>query len=79
MVLPKAFGGIFMPDGSAPADTIEVFKALCWARAHLWREGYWPDIVDAVDVVQQWAADHGLVERIGQDDVQRLIAEAFHD
>jgi len=67
-----------MPDGSAPADTIEVFTALCWARGHLWREGYWPDRTDAIDTVQQWAVDHELIERIGQDEVQRLIAEAFH-
>ena len=61
-----------------PADTIEVFTALCWARAHLWRAGRLEG-TDAVDVLQQWAVDHGVIERIGQDEVQRLIAEAFHD
>jgi hypothetical protein len=80
MVLPKALGGIYVPDGSAPADTIEVFSALCWARGHLWREGHLgEDIQRAVDPLSRWAVDHGLVKRIGQDDVQRLIAEAFHD
>jgi hypothetical protein len=79
MVLPKAFGGIYVPD-DRPADTIEVFEALCWARGHLWREGHLgEDIQRAVDPLSRWAAEHGLVERIGQDDVQRLIAEAFHD
>ena len=67
-----------MPD-VAPADTVEVFDALCWARGHLWREGHIADRTDAIDVLQQWAVDHGLIERIGQDDVQRRIAEAFHD
>jgi hypothetical protein len=80
MVLPQTLGGISMPDGAAPADTIEVFEALCWARGHLWREGHLgEDIQRAVDPLSRWAADHGLVARIGQDDVQRLIAEAFHD
>ena len=69
-----------MPDGSTPADTIEVFEALCWARGHLWREGHLgEDIQRAVDPLQQWAVDNGLVKRIGQDEVQRLMSEAFHD
>jgi hypothetical protein len=76
MVLSKALGGIYVPD--APADTVKVFAALCWARGHLWREGYLEG-ADAVDVLQQWAVDNGLVDELGQDDVQRLIAEAFHD
>ena len=68
-----------MPNGFVPADTVEVFQALCWARGHLWREGHIAEGTDAVDVLQQWAVDHALIERIGQDEVQRLIAEAFHD
>lgn len=67
-----------MPD-AAPADTVEVFDALCWARGHLWREGLIAEGADAVDVLQQWAVDNGLVDELGQDDVQRRIAEAFHD
>lgn len=67
-----------MPD-AAPADTVEVFDALCWARGHLWREGLIAEGADAVDVLQQWAVDNGLVDALGQDDVQRRIAEAFHD
>jgi hypothetical protein len=77
MVLPQTLGGISMPDGAAPADTIEVFAALCWARAHLWREGYIDDLPGAVDALERWAAHHGLIERIGQDEVQRLMSEAF--
>lgn len=69
-----------MLDPAAPADTIEVFKALCWARGELWREGHLgEDIQRAVDPLSRWAVDHGLIERVGQDEAQRLIAEAFHD
>jgi hypothetical protein len=68
-----------MPDGSARPDTVEVFKLLCWARGHLWREGFYVEIADAVDPLGQWAVDHGLLARIGQDEVQRLIADEFHD
>ena len=35
------------------------------------------DIPGAVDALESWAAHAGLIERIGQDEVQRLIAEAF--
>ena len=67
-----------MPD-AAPADTTEVFKALCESRALRWRNGEWDWIGHAVDPLQQWAVDNGLVKLIGQDEVQRLMSEAFHD
>ena len=63
----------------ADERTVEYFKALCWARGHLWREGHIPEGTDAIDVLQQWAVDNGLVDELGQDEVQRLIAEAFND
>jgi hypothetical protein len=78
MALPQTLGGIFMPDGSAPADTVRVFAALCWARAYLWREGHIADIPGAVDALESWAAHNGLIDELGQDEVQRLIAEAFN-
>ena len=77
MVLPQTFGGNYVPDDAAPADTIEVFAALCWAKAHLWREGHIDDIPGAVDALESWANHHGLIERIGQDEVQRIMGEAF--
>jgi hypothetical protein len=70
-----------MPD--APADTTEVFKALCWSRAYRWREGVFDPgedddfIAFAVDPLWRWAVDHGLVDEIGADAVQRLMSEAF--
>jgi hypothetical protein len=79
VVLSQTFGGHHVLDGNAPADTVEVFAALCWAKGHLWREGDITDIPGAVDALESWAAHHGLIERIGQDEVQRLMSEAFHD
>jgi hypothetical protein len=76
MVLPQTLGGIHVP--LADDRTVEYFKALCWARGHLWREGYLEG-TDAIDVLQRWAVDSGLIAQIGQDEVQRLMSEAFHD
>jgi hypothetical protein len=70
-----------MPD----ADKAAVFKALCESRALRWKLGKiaaehggdgW--IGYAVDPLQQWAVDNGLVKLIGQDAVQAIMAEAFH-
>jgi hypothetical protein len=77
MVLPKAFGGIYVPD-DRPADKADVFKALCESRALRWRTGEWDWIGDAVDPLQRWAVDNELVRLIGQDAVQAIMAEAFH-
>ena len=60
-----------------PADPIEVFRTLCWARAELWRGGEWEWIGHAVDPLQEWAVANGLVRLIGQDAVQQIMAEAF--
>jgi hypothetical protein len=60
-----------------PPDNIRIFTELCWARAHLWAEGTWTWIGDAVDPLQAWAQQHGLAAQIGQDEVQRIVAEAF--
>jgi hypothetical protein len=76
MVLPKALGGIYVPD-DRPADKAAVFKALCESRALRWRLHEWDWIGDAVDPLQQWAVENGLVRLIGQDAVQTIMAEAF--
>lgn len=69
---------------SPPADKIESFRALCWSRALRWKEGsitaehdgdHW--IGHAVDPLQAWAEKNGLVQLIGQDEVQQILAEAF--
>jgi len=68
-----------MPDGDAPADKSTVFRALCESRALRWRLREWEWIGDAVDPLQEWAVENGLVRLIGQDAVQAIMAEAFHD
>jgi hypothetical protein len=67
-----------VPDENAPA-AVEVFKALCESRALRWRRKEWQWIGDAVDPLQKWAVENGLVQLIGQDAVQAIMAEAFHD
>lgn len=71
-----------MPD--APANKVEVFRALCWARATQWRQcaladehGYNAWIGHAVDPLQKWAVENGLVRLIGQDAVQAIMADEF--
>jgi hypothetical protein len=61
-----------------------VFRELCWARAHLWaageisgQHGRW--IGYAVDPLQAWAVEKGLVKAIGQDAVQAIMSDAFKD
>lgn len=69
---------------SPPANKTEVFKALCESRALRWKEGsitaehdgdHW--IGHAVDPLQAWAEKNGLVQELGQDEVQRILSEAF--
>jgi hypothetical protein len=57
-------------------DPLAVLEARAWARAHLCAAGKFT-LHQAVDVLQAWAIAVGLVERIGQDGVQHVIARAF--
>jgi hypothetical protein len=59
-----------------PADSLEAFKARCWAKALLVSEGLM-DFHEAVDGLQNAAVAFRLAERVGQDEVQRILAEAF--
>lgn len=58
------------------ADPREVFTARCAARASLYSSADLP-LHDAVDVLQESAGTTGLIDRVGQDEVQRIIAAAF--
>lgn len=58
-------------------DPVEVFKLRAWARAQLFDAGE-IDLLDAVDALQAAAEAYGLVAKLGQDHVQRLMAEAFN-
>jgi hypothetical protein len=57
-------------------DLLEVFQARCESRAMLWQIGEC-DFHDAIDELQVAAEQYELPERIGQDAVQAIIAEAF--
>jgi hypothetical protein len=58
------------------ADPLEVFDARCWARAWLFGAGEF-SLTEAVDPLQEAAVATGLVELIGQDRVQKILADHF--
>jgi hypothetical protein len=58
------------------ADPFEVFEARCWARAWLFGAGEFSRH-EAVDPLQQAAVATGLFELIGQDRVQKILADYF--
>lgn len=57
-------------------DLLDAFAARADARAMLWSIGEY-DLHTAVDELQSDADRNGLVDRIGQDAVQTILAEAF--
>jgi hypothetical protein len=58
-------------------DPVAVFEARCEARALLFAAGEL-DLHQAVDELQADAVRDGLVAGIGQDEVQSIMADAFH-
>jgi len=60
----------------APVSRLAVFIARAEARAMLWQCGEL-DLDEAVDVLQAASEASGLIEEIGQDAVQAIIAKAF--
>jgi hypothetical protein len=66
---------------TATADSalaLEVFELRCLARARLWREGAF-ELSVAVDELQYAAVRAGLLDALGQDEVQAIMAAAFAD
>jgi hypothetical protein len=64
---------------AAPArriDPVEVFRARCDAKAHLYGAGE-IDLHDAAGELQDAAMASGLVGAIGQDAVQAIMVDAF--
>jgi hypothetical protein len=57
-------------------DMLDVFIERAEARAWLWSVGE-ITLHDAVDKLQADAVRDGLVDHIGQDTVQQIIADAF--
>src|SRR5262245_49431380 len=62
--------------GEARADPVEVCRLRCHSRATLWQAGEF-DLQTAVDALQEAAAASGLTAAVGQDAVQRILADAF--
>jgi hypothetical protein len=61
---------------AAPVDALAALELRAAARARLWAEGEL-DLHDAVDALQASAERDGLIDRIGQDAVQAIMATAF--
>ena len=59
------------------ALSVLAIAARAEARAILWSECVL-DLHDAVDVLQADAKRDGLIDHLGQDRVQQIIADAFH-
>jgi hypothetical protein len=57
-------------------DPLSAFRLRAWARAYLWSVGEY-DLHTAADHLQRVAERDMLIERIGQDQVQSIIAGAF--
>jgi hypothetical protein len=57
-------------------DPLDCFVERAAARAYLWAIGEY-EIAEAVDVLQHDARRDGLIERIGQDAIQAILAAAF--
>jgi hypothetical protein len=57
-------------------DPFEVFELRCWARAALWQAAVL-SLQEAVDTLQDFAEVSGLVDRLGNDAVQKMVVDAF--
>jgi hypothetical protein len=57
-------------------DPLDCFAARADARAYLWSIGEY-DLAEAVDALQAAAVRDGLINRVGQDGVQAMLADAF--
>jgi hypothetical protein len=55
---------------------VEIFKLRAWARAYLWASCML-SLHEAVDELQHHAERAGLVDEIGADAVQEILAREF--
>lgn len=58
-------------------DPLEVFELRCWARAYLWSVCEF-GLAEAVDELRHATVKNGLVDELGQDALQKILATAFH-
>jgi hypothetical protein len=63
-------------DHNRQAEPLDVLTARAEARAYLVAIGAL-ELADAVDVLDDYAMQSGLVARIGQDAVQAILHDAF--
>lgn len=63
---------------TVPIDALAVLELRSWARAYLFAVGEL-ELADAVDTLQAFAVESGLVGRLGQDAVQMIIGCAFDE
>jgi hypothetical protein len=59
-------------------NAVAVLELRAWARAELYAACVY-DLRKAVDKLQRDAKRSGLVAGLGQDAVQRILADAFHE
>ncbi|MET4018151.1 hypothetical protein [Bradyrhizobium sp. S3.2.12] len=64
-------------DGQALEDAIWLLETRALIRAYLVYEYQFEHLADAIDPLQEFAEQSGLVAALGQDEVQRLIAAPF--
>jgi AAA domain len=61
---------------AAPINTLEQFRARCAVVASRYAIGK-IDLIEAVDTLQDFAFTRGLVDEIGQDEVQAVLSAAL--
>jgi hypothetical protein len=62
---------------SSLAQAAKVFELRVWARSVLWQACEYENLHEAVDPLQADAIASGLVARLGQDQVQSILRDAF--
>ncbi len=67
---------LLTPAAEQRVDLLDAFIERASARAYLWSLGELT-LHEAVDKLQDDAERNGLVERIGRDTVQQILADAF--
>jgi hypothetical protein len=65
------------PEPHKGPAAIDALSLRAWARAYLLAAGEIKNIPDTVDPLQTFAVESGLVAEIGQDAVQKILANAL--
>jgi hypothetical protein len=74
--LPRNAGDANVDAAVAPV-ALEIFGLRCWARAKLVVHGM-ISLQEGVDGLQDMAVSTGLVDLLGQDAIQAIMAKAFN-